>query len=283
MVEVRYKARLGNNLFQYCAGRILAEALGYELSAEPIPGFPNTSHRVTGLVHTEPDQVLTGQKLPVGAIIGDSSPRRIILDGWFQQAESYRPYRADIQQWLAMDPGVQVSDEQPDLVIHVRRTDYIQVGWALPYSYYETAIKNLLPPNGSLWIVTDDAADPFFWNFNRWKPRFFHGNSLEQIKFMISARRLIMSQSTFSWWPAFLTQHPQEVACPVPAFGCWAEGDAGLGTSLIERDRFLCIECPEPYKPSAWEALYQRWRLLKRRAILKLNRDLGIRLHEPPQ
>ncbi len=38
MIEVRYKGRLGNNLFQYCFGRILAESLGFTLKAEYIEG-----------------------------------------------------------------------------------------------------------------------------------------------------------------------------------------------------------------------------------------------------
>ena len=43
MIEVRYKGRLGNNLFQYCLGRILSEALGFALQANAIPGFPGTA------------------------------------------------------------------------------------------------------------------------------------------------------------------------------------------------------------------------------------------------
>lgn len=40
MIEVRYRNRLGNNLFQYALGRILAEEKGYALKAAPIAGFP---------------------------------------------------------------------------------------------------------------------------------------------------------------------------------------------------------------------------------------------------
>ena len=51
MIEVRYnkfayKALIGNNMFQYCLGRILAEELGFALQAEAIPGFPNTAERI---------------------------------------------------------------------------------------------------------------------------------------------------------------------------------------------------------------------------------------------
>jgi hypothetical protein len=48
MIEVRYKGRLGNNMFQYCLGRILAEGLGFALKADPIPAFPSTAQYVDG-------------------------------------------------------------------------------------------------------------------------------------------------------------------------------------------------------------------------------------------
>ena len=280
MVEVRYKARFGNNLFQYCLGRILAEELGFALQAVPIEGFPNTAQTVAGAVHEGPELVLTGQQIPLADILADRSPRRIVLDGWFQHASYYRPYRDRIRHWLAMDRAIHVPDVKPDLVVNVRRTDYIQLGWALPFTYYEEAVGRLLPAGGDVWIVTDDAADPFFRQFRRWRPRFFKGNPLEQMLFMTCAPRLVMSQSTFSWWPAFLSES-QQTACPVPTFGCWAVGSAGIGIDLIERDRFLCIECREPYQPTLADRWHQKRRALWRRVVLAANRRLKLSLREP--
>lgn len=281
MVEVRYKARLGNNLFQYCLGRIIAEELGFALRADPIPGFPNTGENIEGAIQEGPDQILSGQRIDLAGVLADRSPRRIVLDGWFQHASYYRPFRGRIRQWLAMDPAIRVPDIKPAVVVNVRRTDYVQVGWALPFSYYEEAIERLLPQGGDIWIVTDDAKDPFFWQFRRWRPNFFRGNSLEAMMFMNRAERLVMSQSTFSWWPAFLAES-QEAVCPAPSFGCWATGAASIGIELIERDHFLCIECPKAYAPTWIEQRYQRWRHLKRSLVLRLNRYFHLRLAEPP-
>ena len=281
MVEVRYKARLGNNLFQYCLGRILAEELGFALQADPIPGFPNTTQHVAGAVHNGPEQTLTGQRIPLGEILADRSPRRIILDGWFQRYEYYRPHRAKIREWLAFDPAILVPDVKPGLVVNVRRTDYIQLGWALPFSYYEQAIDRMLPEGCAVWIVTDDSADPFFRNFQRWKPKFFHGNAMEQLLFMTRSPRLVMSQSTFSWWPTFLGDK-LEVACPLPSFGAWSPQGEASEANLIERDRFLCIECREPYQPTLADRWHQKRRALWRRVVLGVNRRFHLSLHEPP-
>lgn len=281
MIEVRYKARLGNNLFQYCFGRILAQELNYALQAEPIPGFPGTTDSIVGAKYESPEQLLTGQRIDLTAVLADRSPRRIVLDGWFQRYEYYRPFRDPIRKWLKFEQAAHVGEPQPGLVVNVRRTDYVQLGWALPFDYYREAIERLAPFSGPLWIVTDDARDPFMRQFDRWRPQYFVGSGLEQLAFMSRAARLVMSQSTFSWWPTFLGT-PERVVCPVPEFGCWGPNGDGGEVDLIERDRFECLPCPTPYTPTAIEARYQRWRLFKRRAVLKFNRTFPWSLPVPP-
>jgi hypothetical protein len=125
MVDVRYRERLGNNLFQYCMGRILAEGLGFALQAEPIAGFPNTQQCVEGARYEMPEQVLSGHCIDLRGILADRSPRRIVLNGWFQRSEYYRLHRERIREWLAFDASV-MPDSSPQVLVHVRRTDYIQ-------------------------------------------------------------------------------------------------------------------------------------------------------------
>jgi hypothetical protein len=279
MVEVHYPGRLGNNLFQYCLGRILAENFGYALQAEAIPGFPNTNQRVDGSRHKGPEQILTGHRIELDRILADRHPRRIVLNGFFQCHEYYRPYRASIREWLAFDPAIRVPDVPSSaVVVNVRRTDYVQLKWAIPFSFYERALEHLLPQGGDVWIVTDDHRDPFFRHFARWRPKFFSGTGLEQMLFMTQAARLVMSQSTFSWWPTFLGNH-QEVVCPRSSFGAWSNSghnQSASDASLIERDRFTCLECREPYRPTKGEMRYQQQRLLRQRVVLKFKRWLRL-------
>lgn len=281
MIDVRYKGRLGNNLFQYCMGRILAEALGFALRADPISGFPNTAETITGAAYDAPDEVLTEHKIGLVAILADRTPRRIVLDGWFQRLDYYRPWRARIRQWLAFDPALRLPAAQPDVVVNVRRTDYVQLGWALPFSYYRDAIEMLLPPSGALWVVTDDERDPFLRRFAPWKPKYFSGTPLEQMLFMARAPALVMSQSTFSWWPTFLGDM-EKIVCPLPSFGAWSR-TAYPDVDLIDAQRFLCLPCPQPYRPTWVEAAYQKVRRIRRRNIIRANRWFGLALPVPPQ
>lgn len=277
MINVHYRGRLGNNLFQYCLGRLLAEELGFELKAGEIPGFPNTAQRISGASHAAPEQTITGQCIDLSGILKDRSPRQIILHGYFQRIEYYLPHRERIRRWLALDSAIRVPSERADLIVHVRRTDYVAMGWALPFSYYEEAIQRFLPKNGRLWIATDDRHDPFLRRFAQWKPKFVRGTALEHMAFFMNAARLVISPSSFSWWGAFLGEH-ETVVAPICSYGPWAPGSEN--PSLIDRDWFECIECPEPYQTVGAEKLYHQARSLRQRFVQKLNRDFHFSLSE---
>jgi hypothetical protein len=218
MIEVRYMGRTGNNMFQYCLGRILAEELGFALQAGPISGFPNTEEKIEGLSIQDPVQILMGQQIERDEIRADPSHRRIVLNGFFQRYEYYRPWRHKIRQWLAFHPAVRMPDLRPGVVVHVRRADYVRRGWALPYSYYDEALESLLPHGGDV----------------------FDGTALETMLFMSRSLQVVISQSSFSWWPTFLGDVERTI-CPLPQFGLW--GTESFGINLIERDRFICLHC----------------------------------------
>ena len=271
MIEVRYKDRLGNNMFQYCLGRILAEELGFALQAGPISGFPNTEEKIEGVSVQTPVQNLTGHKIEWDEIRTDRSHRRIVLHGWFQRYEYYRPWRHKIRQWLKIDPAVRIPDIRPGVVVHVRRADYVPLGWALPYSFYNEALETLLPHSNDVWIVTDDRYDPFLRKFSGWKPKFFQGTALETMQFMSRARQLVISQSTFSWWPTFLGD-VERMVCPLPQFGPWSDDAKSRGLDLIEHDRFICLPCRESYQPTGLETAHQRMRRIYRHLVLAYRR-----------
>jgi len=259
MIEVRYRNRLGNNLFQYALGRILAEEKGYALSAAPITGFPNTRHPVHGTAYEQPRCLFRKvQIIDFAGLLADPTPQRLILDGWFQRGEYYWPYRDRILKWFGKDPAIQMPDFQPDLIVHVRRDDYLYYGWALPFSYYEEAIERLNPPGGRICILTDDPTDPFFRLFERWQPQFYHGDMLQEFWLMAQAPRLVLSQSTFSWWAAFLAES-QVTVCPAPSFGCWRPRPDKMEVNLVDRERFICIDCPEPYQLTPDDLLRARY------------------------
>lgn len=272
MIEVQYKGQLGNNLFQYCLGRMLAEDLGYALQADPIPGFPNTFALVDGERFESPTVTLGGQQAELDQLLLVRPRSRIVLNGWFQRYQYFRPHRDRIRRWLAFDAAAHGPSTRPDTVLHVRRNDYVGIGWALPFSFYESALARL-PHVDQIWIVTDDPADPFFRRFDRWRPRFSSGTALEDLRFLSAARRLVMSQSTFSWWATFLGD-PDQVICPEPTFGAWSPTEESA--DLIERDRFTCVPCADPYQASWRESWHQRRRAVRPAVARTVRRWLPV-------
>ncbi len=275
MVIVDYLGRMGNNLFQYVIGRIIAEELGLALSVEPIPGFPETFTTIEGTCIREPWQFYEGFKLPLESILNSPPVTGYALRGYFQRSEYYIPHRTKIRQWLK--PSTEYYKKLPDryldglsqaLVVNVRRTDYTSNGWALPFSYYDTAIKQYQGQFSDLWIVTDDCHDPFFRRFRKYSPKFLCTDSVTQLTALTLAPRLIMSQSSFSWWGAFLGENTSVVA-PKVSFGCWSGKAPFQDADLLQGLDFEHITCNEPYKPSKIEAFYNATQPILVRAVQK--------------
>jgi len=254
MIEVRYKGRLGNNLFQYCFGRILAGELGYALKAQPIPGFPGTYEKIEGYDYSAyPSQVLSDEEegidVKLASTLKDRPKKRIVLDGYFQDYKYYKSYGEIIRNsWLRMDAWQERIPGNNDLVMHVRRDDAIYVSCkALPFSYYENIIKNT--EYDRLFLLSDNPLDPFFSHFNRYNPTMIHRDLLHDFRFVRAAKKIAMSLSTFSWWAAFLSE-AREIYFPIPPYKInWST------TQKVPEERYHYVRT-ESYKLSPREWLY---------------------------
>ena len=105
MINVKYVGRLGNNMFQYSLGRILAESMGLRLNSPPIPEFSRTFELVNPerIEPYEPivfnDHVLRINDEPVSVEdIVNLKDKAVYLDGWFQRYEYYKPYKQKIRE-----------------------------------------------------------------------------------------------------------------------------------------------------------------------------------------
>ena len=251
MVEVRYVAQLGNKLFQYCLGRIIAEKLGFKLKADPINGFPNTGKNIDGHNWSSyPTQILEGQQVDLQAILEDRTKRKIILEGFFQRYEYYRDYKNIIRNdWLLTDINIPDQIDPNDVVIHVRRGDYLNHGYALPLSYYESALKKI--KYNRVFIVTDEPSDPFLSRFKPYNAIIHKGSMLEDFKFIMLFKKIILPESTFSWWAAFLSG-AEEICSPVALYGRWFAKQPGpygrINLKVDDENRYIHVECNERYK-----------------------------------
>lgn len=220
MIEVRYMGRLGNNLFQYCFGRILAERMGFKLEANPIPGFPNTRTKIEGHDYSSrPTQFLTGQIVDLEAVVKDKTKRKIVLSGYFQRYEYYKKHKDVIREdWLSMDISIDEKVNPEDIVAYLRRGEVVRDGYAMPFSYFKKVLK--MVKYERLFLCTDDPQDPFISLFRKYKPIVYHtpNDYLKDFKFITLFDRIIASSSTFNWWAAFLS-NAKEIFVPACSYG----------------------------------------------------------------
>lgn len=264
MIEIRYSTRLGNQLFQYALARIIASELNLFLPASPIPGFPSTFQAIPGRCIVEPKAILKGQDLDLSALLQNFNDHHLILDGNFQQSSLYLPWSQELRShWLTPEvPSGFTGADPDDLVIHIRRTDYLWQGWGLPFSTYQTIIESHAIRR--VVIVTDDPKDPFLWRFRKYKPLIRSTTAFDDFLYLRSSNTIMLSPSSFSWWAAFLSE-ARRIYFPIPKSGIWAPGHSeGVNLEMHSDDRYLPIFASEPLSLSPIERLYFErlfWRL----------------------
>jgi len=158
-----------------------------------------------------------------------SLPNNIYLDGWF----SSEKYFADIRDVLLADFSFKskpsVKSEQirkqiqgsESVSVHVRRGDYISNKYASKWhgltglDYYNSAVKivNNKIKNPELFVFSDDPD----WCKANLKFKFpttyvsHNTKGSEDLRLMVACKHNIITNSTFSWWGAWLNQNPDKV------------------------------------------------------------------------
>lgn len=122
------------------------------------------------------------------------------------------------------------SQKDKNLVmLHVRRGDYIKLGWDLGSFYYENSIHKLLSKNKNLkfHIFTDDKNWVLKQDFSKNVDEiFFQQFSSDNLKethdtfsAMLMYKNFIISNSSYSFWAAFLSSDSESlVTVPNPWF-----------------------------------------------------------------
>jgi hypothetical protein len=238
-VEVRLFGRLGNNLFQYALGRIIAERFGMALNCHQgafachaeggkpqatinatlntlARFFPNAPLQLDGRIVLDPVESYEvmpgsswrGQTVNLSSILQNQSVRQIRLQGWFQRFEYYAPYRNRIWKWfhvnLNNDP-LSHAIRSSDVLVSIRRgADFAMNGWILPLSYYDDILSSL-PELGQVYVCGTGVDDSIKRGLAKYNPIYCEGAPIEHFAFITKFRQIILSNSTFAWWAAFLS------------------------------------------------------------------------------
>ena len=157
----------------------------------------------------------------------------VFYEGYFQSIKYFKPYKNEIKKLFTIkDQYVKTfnnkyshifNSNKEIALIHIRRTDYINFGdddlggkdLTLPMTYYENCIKELEKKENIQFIVISDDLN-FVIDYFGEKENFHFEKNSEIIDFQLimNSDYLIISNSSFAWWGAFLNERKKIVFAP---------------------------------------------------------------------
>jgi hypothetical protein len=256
---------MGNQMFQYAAGRALADAHGGELLLYFEPG---TADRLTDkfLLHARVWDVHDrGAHPEIARYFGTSFASRllrkldrarlpaarrfyqydlcnfdptfpelascVVLKGYWQSFKYFHHLRESILadfrhrhplSAAATEAERRISDCENPVGVHVRRNDYLTLGWpVLENLYYEKARGCLYEKrslsNQEFFIFSDDPAwceEHLYPGMRKTVVSALGTSATEDMMLMGKCRHLLIGNSTFSWWAAYLSRDARTVIAP---------------------------------------------------------------------
>lgn len=247
MIDVRYIGRFGNNVFQYLIGRIIHEKLNYAITTSP-PLYTDVMPHITGRHYFSPVEYLNGNLIDIDGICNNTNDRLIVLDGFFQRYEYFKPYKKQIYDWLKLPISPLESPTDADLVLHVRggdlldgngRKEFNNTHPPAPFWYYAEIIENTA--FDKLYIVTERKNDIVANKIAKQYDGIIVSQSLyEDFNFLYNAKEIVLSLSTFAWWAAWLSS--AEII-HFPFLGMWHPDNNRNHLDLaVNEDRYIYHE-----------------------------------------
>jgi hypothetical protein len=212
MIRISYNTgcRLGNHLYIYAAGRLLARRLGLALHANPIPGFPRTNDVIKGKVIPNLETLSSADPIPSWPDLTGLEGKGFELTHGFVNSRYFIEDRERIKSWLALTPTIEVDPD--DVLVNVRLGDFKPLGLVLDPMYYTHILERIKFKN--LYLMTDEPGHAYLDCFAKYKPKLITGYGLEHFEKALAFKRIIMSNSTFCWWFTFLSE-AKEIYLPI--------------------------------------------------------------------
>jgi hypothetical protein len=227
---------LGNQLFQIAAGFAHSKRNGYRLSIAPHtnPGRPVywDSFLMACKPYVAASPPISGYRWYEPSFSYTAIPKEAtILGGYYQCSRYFADCAADIRALFIPSDTVQSTVkeryshlvEKPYVVMHVRRGDYFIHGnqhhGILTSAYYRRAMALFPGPPSSFLVISDDPA------WCKAQPWLSGTTILEEpdecvtLWLMAQFREFILSNSSFSWWAAWLSSNKKKVVVPATWFG----------------------------------------------------------------
>ncbi len=151
----------------------------------------------------------------------------IIIEGFFQSEKFFKDFENEIKDLFTFSDDLMENNkkklklsQKKKVGIHFRRYKLMaDILPPMPWVYYEYALKKFDSTKYDFFIFSDDIDD-VAKNFDIRKFNFLENNNeLEDLYCLSQCDSIIMSNSTFSWWGAWLGKKKEKVIVPPFWFG----------------------------------------------------------------
>lgn len=296
MIVLRLRGGLGNQLFQYAAGKSLALHHRVPLKLDTYY-YTHHPYRTLALDSFRTDYQQANES-EIASFVGKARleklfhkktnyrycrrafgqpyyhfypdfyqlPNHVYLSGYWQSERYFRPHASVIRKHFI--PRAAPSEQNAHLIdemrrtesvsLHVRHGDYAQVSSSshffttLDIDYYRSAIQWMQERVGSprFFLFSDnidwcratftDLNDAVFVDHNQGEDSYW------DLWLMAQCRHHIMANSSFSWWGAWLGEHPNKL---VVAPRQWFKANRYQGRSPVypERTYHLQDQLPDEW------------------------------------
>ena len=108
--------------------------------------------------------------------------------------------------------------------LHIRRGDYLDPKWAMlnvcTFDYYTNAMEHVYSNNPNVkFFVFSNTHDDIEWIKNNYPfdPKYnieyvdLSNSDYQELELMKNCKHFIMSNSTFSWWAAYLSENSKKI------------------------------------------------------------------------
>jgi hypothetical protein len=247
MTGVTFKGRLGNQLFQYVfllylkannKGKIIFSPNPHHASITKYFDLGTCNNvtfgsKIVSLITRSIPKIVTFQHVFVQNFIGPKdykAKNKVMYNGYFQSDWYYKklPTQPKInikKKYVQVFKNKfgQLFEENKTIVVHIRRTDYLNYGKrdiSVPLSFFKTQLSKIKELDTYKVIFVSDDMQYIKQVFEP-KENYIFSQNDEIIDFQLihNADIAIISNSTFAWWACYLSTKQQTVIAPQNWFG----------------------------------------------------------------